>query len=388
MTKGIFRNAAAQQIYQKAAAAYENQDTPYFILNRAFEIIWQNKTAAENCPSLSATSLLDMSGMTVQALKEDMFLETGNEYTLVTDTQSVFFYLYLASPECQDELYIGWIKPWGFEMRSAQESCHALELLEQNRSALSHVFTTLNRFQRQLPVHITENAMLPDYFAELGKNSMQLWRLVEMMDEYMALNSVISHQIKRIDIKGFLTDVFTCACRLLNNANTLILYPVSNSPEIVWTEPEPILRILGHLISNAVRNCSNRRIINVSYEVHDSFIDIRVWGNSQIYKNSDRMFEPFFSDTSDERVFTGNGLGLPLAQGYAEFMGGNLSITKDGSGTIAKLSFPLHYGPGDDGNILDVPEHGIDIENQLRILLSDCVSFFHPFHFPHNGGLS
>lgn len=82
MTKGIFRNAAAQQFYQRAAAAYENQDTPYFILNRDFEIIWQNKTAAENS-SLSATSLLDMTGMTVQALKEDMFLETGNEYTLV-----------------------------------------------------------------------------------------------------------------------------------------------------------------------------------------------------------------------------------------------------------------------------------------------------------------
>lgn len=104
-------------------------------------------------------------------------------------------------------------------------------------------------------------------------------------------------------------------------------------------------QVLGHLLSNACKVSRPGGEVRVSTEVHDGWLRITVADAGPGVPESFRkhVFERFTqSNSSINRPRGGAGLGLHLAQGFAERMGGRIDFASvTGKGASFWVEFPL-----------------------------------------------
>jgi signal transduction histidine kinase len=109
------------------------------------------------------------------------------------------------------------------------------------------------------------------------------------------------------------------------------------------TDVELLGKILHQLIDNAVKFTSHGQItvgLNmVENEVHFFVKDTGI-GISEDYKK--QIFGDFRQeDNADTRQYQGTGIGLSIAKGFIELLGGHIWIESEkGKGTTFKFSIP------------------------------------------------
>ena len=115
----------------------------------------------------------------------------------------------------------------------------------------------------------------------------------------------------------------------------------------VAADPALLERVLVNIISNALRYGPPDRHVLVTASAHRARVELRVVdrGPGIPLADRDRVFLPF-QRLGDHDNHTGVGLGLALARGLTEAMGGEL-VPEDtpGGGLTMTVSLPIH--PGD-----------------------------------------
>jgi two-component system, OmpR family, sensor histidine kinase KdpD len=110
---------------------------------------------------------------------------------------------------------------------------------------------------------------------------------------------------------------------------------------LVLADPGLLERILANLFSNALRHSSPARPPELHAELDDDVVLLEVVDHGQGVpdEQKERIFEPF---TRVGDRYPGVGLGLAVAKGFAEAMGGHI-IAKDtpGGGLTVSLTLPV-----------------------------------------------
>ena len=115
----------------------------------------------------------------------------------------------------------------------------------------------------------------------------------------------------------------------------------------IEADPALLERVLVNVISNALRHGPPDRPVLVTASTHQDRVELRVVdrGPGIPLADRDRVFLPF-QRLDDRDNHTGVGLGLALARGLTEAMGGELVPEETpGGGLTMTLSLPIH--PGD-----------------------------------------
>jgi two-component system sensor histidine kinase KdpD len=108
----------------------------------------------------------------------------------------------------------------------------------------------------------------------------------------------------------------------------------------VMADPGLLERVVANLVSNAVRASTS---VTVEAGVQTTTVELRVvdHGSGVPAVDRDRMFAPF-QRLDDRRADGGLGLGLAIARGFTEAMGGRITPTDTpGGGLTMTVTLPL-----------------------------------------------
>ena len=114
-----------------------------------------------------------------------------------------------------------------------------------------------------------------------------------------------------------------------------------------------VARILANLVDNAVRHSHAGTLVTVSVAPGNDVVRVHVDDECGGIPEADlaRVFDTAFrGDTARNRGHAGGGLGLPIAQGLADLIGGDLTATNRANGCRFTLTIPTDpSSPDSDG---------------------------------------
>jgi GAF domain-containing protein/DNA-binding NarL/FixJ family response regulator/anti-sigma regulatory factor (Ser/Thr protein kinase) len=131
---------------------------------------------------------------------------------------------------------------------------------------------------------------------------------------------------------------------LLKDNEVTLAWHITESLPVLHTDGQKLQSILQHLIDNAIK-FTERGTVTISVRTTERHIEFCVTdtGVGIPAENLRSIFEIFKQgDSSDTRSFEGVGLGLYIANKYAELLGSSINVkSKVGEGSTFTLAVPL-----------------------------------------------
>lgn len=158
--------------------------------------------------------------------------------------------------------------------------------------------------------------------------------------------------------------------------NILVTFetPPQHENLVLQTDEELIVKAMKHLLNNAVKFTSAGRI-NLGYDVEDSWVQFYVSDTGQGIEEDklSLMFEPFTQeDVSITRGHEGSGLGLSIARGLVELLGGKMWATSTkGTGSTFFFSLPHLLAEPNQEPSNTVVKHPKEQDNRLILIAED-----------------
>ncbi|HEX8692232.1 MAG TPA: ATP-binding protein [Longimicrobium sp.] len=118
---------------------------------------------------------------------------------------------------------------------------------------------------------------------------------------------------------------------------------LQEEPARVETDPVKVRQVLRNLVTNAVKFTDHGRVvIEGAREGARHLVRVADSGVGIAPENRERVFEPFWQvEQSNRREVGGTGLGLAVARGLAEMLGGELRLeSTPGRGSTFTLALP------------------------------------------------
>ena len=183
------------------------------------------------------------------------------------------------------------------------------------------------------------------YLAALHEQVGQMTRIVnDLLD------------LSRLDADAYPVDLEPCDLGELVAASVRAQLPDAEARGVALTAgsrsglpaarcaPEQVERIVGNLVSNALRHTPRGGEVVVDVELAGELLCVRVsdTGEGLPAAERDRLFEPFVrGDSSRSRETGGTGLGLAIVRGLVELHGGRIwADDRPGGGALFAFTLP------------------------------------------------
>ena len=145
-----------------------------------------------------------------------------------------------------------------------------------------------------------------------------------------------------VDVPATVAGVLAMVHPLATAERVSLQTAATPAPVHVRADERRVRQVLLNLVTNAIRYNHADGSVVVGWTVDDGQVRITVHdtGPGIAAEYLDRLFTPFdrLGHDSEEGV----GLGLPLARGLTEAMGGTLGVRSEvGAGTTVTVSLPL-----------------------------------------------
>jgi signal transduction histidine kinase len=116
---------------------------------------------------------------------------------------------------------------------------------------------------------------------------------------------------------------------VLTNQGIEVNIEIPENNVYVLGNEEALDRVLGNLISNAVRYGEDGKVLGLSLKTDRDFAYVEIWdkgrGISELHK--DRIFERMYTlEDSRNKLYEGSGLGLTITKRLVEKMDGEISL--------------------------------------------------------------
>jgi two-component system sensor histidine kinase KdpD len=138
-----------------------------------------------------------------------------------------------------------------------------------------------------------------------------------------------------------LTSLAPLAARGLDGSERL-RFDIPDALPLVATDPGLLERALANLVANALRYSTADRPPTLTASVHDNTVVVLIvdHGPGIPVEQRDRVFEPF-QQLGDRHTAGGVGLGLAVARGFIEAVGGRVeAASTPGAGLTMRVDLP------------------------------------------------
>ena len=159
---------------------------------------------------------------------------------------------------------------------------------------------------------------------------------------------------------------------LAKNIDFNVQLALSNEEDDMIIDETKLLKIITSLVGNALKFTS-KGFINMGYKVKENQLEIYVEDSGiGIPAN---MYEEIFdrftqAEKTNTRFFGGSGLGLSISKGYAELLGGKISLVSEiNKGSIFYVSIPFKKALKKDLLNLNVIYTGVNNLEKLQTIL-------------------
>lgn len=210
------------------------------------------------------------------------------------------------------------------------------------RNGLNTVLTAAGLLLRSLPPD-GEGRRDRKHVEAIRRSAERMNRLIgDMLD-------VASIEAGRLFVDPQQTAVRPLVKEAVDDAHTLaaekalsLEYTVSGAADAVICDRERVLQVLGYLIDNALKFTPEGGSVRIAADVHGSEVQfsVRDSGVGVSSKQLPHIFDRFWQATPNARL--GSGLGLTIAKGVVEALGGRIWVESDeGVGTTFYFTLPL-----------------------------------------------
>lgn len=166
---------------------------------------------------------------------------------------------------------------------------------------------------------------------------------------------------------------------LRENYGLTILYKKPDSSVDALVDCKRVIHVIDQLINNAVK-FTDKGSIEVTYKIENArhVISVSDTGIGIDLKYQDIIFERFYQIEPESReVFQGAGLGLTIAKGISDLLGGEIHVdSKLGNGTTITLEIPFReYSKAVEKTVK--AKQDIDWSDKVVLIAEDEDSNFH-----------
>jgi signal transduction histidine kinase len=236
---------------------------------------------------------------------------------------------------------------------SNQELIHSLTAQAR---ALEQAVSTKNRFlastahDLRQPVHALSLyaewlADEPDMAPDIAPRIQQSTRAInELFDSLFDLTRIDAGNYKvrlqQVDVQQLLTDV-VLQFEPVAAAKSLALRTHAR-PGTLWADPVMLRRILGNLVSNALRHTHEGGVL-IALRYRGNQLVFEVWdtGVGIAPEHQEAIFQEFFRVSQHQGTEDSLGLGLTIVSRLANLMGYQLSLRSvPGRGSVFRVTMP------------------------------------------------
>lgn len=232
-------------------------------------------------------------------------------------------------------------------LKKAKESDHLKSVFLRN---LSHEIRTpmngINGFSLLLKDDQLDSSSRNRYVDLVISSSQQLLSIV---DNILSVSLLETGQdkpkISKVNINELLDDLYLMFSKSLDEKNIKfeLIKSVDDESVTIQTDRTKIRQVLSNILGNAVKFTTSGSI-KYGYVLKDKFIEffIEDTGIGIDMKLKEQIYKLFSQeDNSSKRRYDGAGLGLSIAKGYVELLGGKIYFeSKKGKGTTFYFTIP------------------------------------------------
>ncbi len=228
-------------------------------------------------------------------------------------------------------------------------------LTQQTRASLRAV-ATKNRFlssaahDLRQPVHALSLyadwlATEPEMARDISPRILQSTRAInELFDSLFDLTRIDAGNYKvrlqNVDVQQLFTDLVMQFEPVAAAKNLKLRFRTQDLT--VWSDPIVLRRILGNLVSNALRHTQNGGVL-ISARRREDLLVFEVWdtGVGIARQHQQAIFQEFFRVSQHQGTEDSLGLGLTIVSKLATLMGYQLSLnSEEGRGSVFRVILP------------------------------------------------
>ncbi|WP_406828287.1 ATP-binding protein [Microbulbifer sp. ARAS458-1] len=193
-----------------------------------------------------------------------------------------------------------------------------------------------------------------DFHSFLEKIAISGQRLAELVNDVLDISRIEAGKIEAVNedfpLQRLLQCILvSCEPEAIRQGVRIHCDIDPTLPEYIQCDRGKLSQILINLIANAVKFSPANSTVELRLKNHNNaqlVIEVRDRGIGIAPEQQAIIFEPFEQvDKSHLGQTRGSGLGLPITRSLVELLGGNISLTSDGSsGTSFKVELPLQEG--------------------------------------------
>ena len=219
-----------------------------------------------------------------------------------------------------------------------------------------------------------------EYHDDILTSGNQLSKIIDKIIDFARLQSgFIFITNEKIELKKLLVDIFIKYQSNIQNDDITFAINSDNMgrSSYVRTDVKKVSEIIGHLLDNAfkfteageIELCYTLSDDVITFSVQDTGVGIRKKHHKSIFGKFNRL-----STLNNEKLYSGNGLGLSISRETLKFLGGKIWVeSKKDKGSI--FSFTVPYKPIET----DIKKYDKALINKSFVIITKNKSLFQKY---------
>ncbi len=207
--------------------------------------------------------------------------------------------------------------------------------------------TSIKAYLDLLEMYPGDSELVETARESIKNETLKLYEMVVKVLDLSALDKYeFEYKLERLEVKQIILTVLSSLSGKLDK------FGIQTKTELVEAyakaDKDSLMIVLMNLMDNAIKYNKAGGSIVIKNLIQDNMIviDIEDTGIGITPDFAKKIFEPFYTiDKNRARENGGVGLGLSLANKYAQVQGGSLTLLKsDQEGTVFRIMFPVYEG--------------------------------------------
>ena len=227
------------------------------------------------------------------------------------------------------------------DMAEAVRSSLIMNLSHDLKTPLTSTISYLDHAVEELESPSPDLDVLHHVTSSARTHGRTLAEEVNTLLQYSSSSSDLSHIDHRpVDAKALVEEAIAASAAMRTAATNTLELHYSGRRSVVTAE-RLVRHVIDNLLSNANRYCTHGHIV-VRCAVDDSFeLSVSDTGPGIPEDERESVFQPRFRSSVNARIGPrGMGIGLALAKGWVDHLGGSITFESGDGGTIFRVSIP------------------------------------------------